>query len=177
MQEKEFDYNFESVDGLKPAAVLIPIFEKDGELHLVLTKRSQTVQHHKGQICFPGGRMDDVDQSLWHTALRETEEELGIQAAHIYYIHELPKLNTPSMFEVTPFIGFLHHHPNFAPNPHEIDSIIVVPLTHFKNQNNLRIEHREYFGKTYPVPFFNYGSYEIWGATGRIILNLLDHWA
>lgn len=161
---------------LRPAAVLIPVFEKDHELHVVLTKRTHTVQHHKGQICFPGGSMDKTDSNLWQTALRETHEELGIHPKHVYYIGELPKLSTPSLFEVTPFIGFLMSEAKFTPNPDEIDSIITSPLNHFRDLNNLRFEQREYFGKTYPVPFFQYQQHEIWGATGRIMLHLLEMW-
>lgn len=168
--------DYQNTEKLRPAAVLIPVFERDNELQLVFTKRSKSVQHHKGQICFPGGAKDQTDQNLWETALRESHEELGIDPRHVYYISELPKLSTPSLFEVTPFIGFLMNEPKFVPNPKEIERVITSPLEHFRDQNNLRFEEREYFGKIFPVPFFNYQDHEIWGATGRIMLSFLERW-
>lgn len=163
-------------DSLQKAAVLIPILVQENELHVILTKRSETVQHHKGQICFPGGAVDDSDTSLWHTALRETHEEIGIESKLIYFIDELKRIVTPTLFEITPYIGFVTCLPELNPNPHEIDEIITVPLRHFLDRNNLRFEEREYFGKSFTVPFFAYQHHEIWGATGKIILNFLERW-
>ena len=161
---------------LKKAAVLVPIFERDGELYTILTRRSSTVRHHKGQISFPGGAVEQQDHHLWHTALRETEEELGISSQLVHYVEELPILHTPTLFEITPFLGFVHSQFEVTPEPDEVEEVIYVPMSHLMNLENLRFEDRDYFGKSYPIPFFTYKNYEIWGATGRIILSWLDRW-
>lgn len=159
-----------------PAAVLLPFFEEKGKLKLIFTKRSLTVQHHKGQICFPGGGTEGLDKNLWQTALRETKEEIGIAPSQVFYISELPKLKTPSMFEVTPFIGFVFPPIKLNPNPNEIDQILTIPFDHFTDKSCLRFEELEYFNKKFPIPFFKYKKTEIWGVTGRILLNLIDLW-
>ncbi|MBF0107258.1 MAG: CoA pyrophosphatase [Deltaproteobacteria bacterium] len=166
----------ETIQQFCPAAVLIPFFEKNGELHLIVTKRTKTVQHHKGQICFPGGGQDQDDKTLWHTALRETCEEIGIPASQVYFIRELPKIKTPSMFEVTPFIGFIFSGLKLKPNPKEIEAILTVPFDHLRDKKNMRVEEREYLGKKHEVPFFDYQGTDIWGITGRIIVNVLGLW-
>ncbi|MBF0105242.1 MAG: CoA pyrophosphatase [Deltaproteobacteria bacterium] len=166
----------ETIESFNPAAVLIPFFEDEGQLYLIFTKRSETVFHHKGQICFPGGGVESGDLSLWHTALRETHEEIGIPPSHIYFIKEIQKIRTPSMFEVTPFVGFVFPKINFNPNPNEIACVITVPFDHFMDKKNVRIEEMEYFGKKFPIPFYYYEGHEIWGATGRIIASLMEVW-
>lgn len=172
----DYRLNILPPEPLTKAAVLVPIVEHQGKFELILTRRSEKVRHHKGQISFPGGMHDPTDTNLWHTALRETHEEIGITPQGIYYVHQLPQLITPTSFDVTPFVGFLTSHPELKPNPDEIEEIIFAPLDFFKDTKNLHFEDRDYFGQKYPVPFFSYGNHSIWGATGRIILSLLESW-
>jgi len=160
----------------KAAAVLVPVFEEGNDLRLLFTKRTHTVQHHKGQICFPGGMYEEEDEHLWQTALRESHEEIGLNPGQVSFVFELPKLLTPTMFEITPFVGFIHHDFKVIPNPHEIDSVFTVPISHFRESSNLRFETREFNGKSHNIPFFTYKEHTIWGATGRIIQNLVSWW-
>lgn len=161
---------------MRQAAVLIPFLEKEGELYLVFTKRSSRVTHHKGQISFPGGSYELQDESLWETAVRETNEELGIRSSQILFLEELPMVHTPTLFEVTPYVAFIVGDISFRPDPNEVEEVFLVPVSHLTNLNHLRFEEHEYLGQTYKVPYFNYENYEIWGVTGRILLSCLNRW-
>lgn len=160
----------------KKSAVLVPVYEKDHELHIILTERSQTVEHHKGQICFPGGVQEPKDKNLWHTALRETEEELGIPERDIHYVTELPQQLTPSFYEMTPFVAFIHGEILLKPNPHEIKSVIEIPIHYIKNKENLYFERRVFFNKEVRIPYYLFNDHKIWGATGRILYDLIEIW-
>ena len=116
------------------------------------------------------------DESLWHTAMRETREELGLPESGMQYIMELPKYVTPSEFEVTPFLAFIHSDLEFTPCPHEVDSVIKVPISHLLDSNNLNFEQLSHAGKEYNLPFYIFEDHKIWGMTGKIILNLLKNW-
>lgn len=163
-------------NNLNPAAVLIPFLEHKGVLSLLLTKRSQHVQTHKGQICFPGGRYERHDDDLWQTALRETQEEIAVPSHQIYYIGEMPEIITPTRYRIKPYIGFLHGRLELQPDPAEVESVLTVPLCDFCDHQNFRMEEREYFGKKYKVPFYSVANEEVWGATGRMIHHLLENW-
>lgn len=156
------------------AAVLIPLHITKEGLSLLFTKRSQTVRHHKGQICFPGGAKENHDFNLWHTALRETEEEIGLKQNHIHFISQLSNLTTPTGFHITPYVGFISELDQLKPNPEEICEIFSAPIAHFLDQKNVRFEEREYFGKKINTPFYDYKTHIIWGATGRMILSLIQ---
>lgn len=165
--------NLSDLKALTNAAVLIPLVIDRGEASLLFTKRTEEVRHHKGQICFPGGVRDDGDETLWHTALRETEEEIGIDRSQIICLGPLPDIVTPTGFHVTPFAGFISSLNDLSPNAAEIAAIFSVPFKHLQNPQNIRFETREFFGKHHSMPFFNFGEHVIWGATGHMILSLL----
>jgi 8-oxo-dGTP pyrophosphatase MutT (NUDIX family) len=160
----------------KKAAVLVPAYMQDGNIFILFTKRSDLVEHHKGQICFPGGSEDKQDVSLWQTALRETDEEVGISAEKIFYICDLPKIRTPSFFEITPFLGFIHTDFTLNPNPSEIDSIFSVPVSHFFDEKHVRFQELLLIDKTIHSPCYTFKEHEIWGATARILHSLLEKW-
>lgn len=160
----------------KPAAVVLPLFEKDNQLHVILTKRSDDVAHHKGQICFPGGRREIKDLSLWDTAIRETEEEIGLPRNHILQVDILETIRTPTLFEIQPYVGYVPLSFSLTPCENEIAEIIIAPLSHFQNTKSLTFEEREYFGQKFSTPVFQYKGHRIWGATGRILLNFLERW-
>src|SRR2546425_13341591 len=96
-----------------PAAVLILVQDKDGEPHVLFTERTHQVEHHKGQICFPGGACDETDDSLEATALRETFEEIGVRPEHVRIIGQLDDMVTISNFRVTPYVGLLSSPTNY----------------------------------------------------------------
>jgi 8-oxo-dGTP pyrophosphatase MutT (NUDIX family) len=158
------------------AAVLLLAFEQEGKDHLLFNKRTETVAHHKGQICFPGGVQDEIDSSPWATALRETHEEMGITAEQINYVGELGQITTPTGFLITPFVGLLQAPFNLKPNPDEIAEVFTVPLDHFLDAAYLRFVTRNYFGHDYQDPVFTYKHHEIWGATARILIDFLEVW-
>jgi 8-oxo-dGTP pyrophosphatase MutT (NUDIX family) len=161
-------------DRLKRAAVLIPVFKKDGAYHLLFTRRTDRVEHHKGQISFPGGRQDPEDADLLATALREAEEEMGLRKEDVRILGELDDICTVSDFCVAPFVGLIPYPYPFRPNPHEIEEMIEVPLASLLDPARSRREFREHGGLTWPVYFYEHGRHTIWGATASILKQLLD---
>jgi 8-oxo-dGTP pyrophosphatase MutT (NUDIX family) len=159
---------------LVPSAVLILLFKKEGKLHVVLTKRTEDVKHHKGQISFPGGAVDKTDETVVDTALRETEEEVGLTRNMVEIIGVLSDFCTPSGFCITPIVGFMSTRPVFILNKSEVSEIFDVPLSFFLDPCNERTERRERFGKMMNLYFYRYGKYEIWGATAEILRTFLS---
>lgn len=160
-------------DLLTRAAVLVPIFERSGEPHFLLTKRTEDVEHHKGQISFPGGTVDEVDGDITSTALRETEEEIGLCRDHIRVCGIISDIAIPTGFVVTPVVGFLDMLPSLTLNRQEVESVLEVPFSFFLEQNNKRIVKMLRGGTLRDIYFFNYGEHEIWGATAAIIESFL----
>src|SRR2546422_4378074 len=114
-----------------PAAVLILVCDREGEPHVVFTERTTHVEHHKGQISFPGGACDEADDCLETTALRETFEEIGVVPDHVHIVGQLDDMVTVSNFRVTPYVGLLRtefEYP-FVLNDHEVARVVQVPLT------------------------------------------------
>jgi 8-oxo-dGTP pyrophosphatase MutT (NUDIX family) len=160
--------------GLICAAVLIPLLHKDGEWHVLLTQRSETVGHHKGQVSFPGGACEPGDASLLDTALRETEEEIGVPSELVQVLGVMDDFPTITSFVVTPFVGVIPCPFAYHLNEDEVDSVLEVPISFLKDPSNLRVEQRDYQGSLFDVLFWDYGSYTIWGATARMLKGFLD---
>ncbi len=156
------------------AAVLIPIFVDGGAPHLLLTKRTETVEHHKGQISFPGGGEEPEDTDLMETALRETHEEIGLPPASVEVWGRLDEVETVvSGFAVTPFVGLIPPPIGLRPNPNEIADIVTVPLAVFLDPANVRTEHMQRDGRLREVLFYDYPPHVIWGLTAYIINSLV----
>lgn len=158
---------------IQKAAVLVLSYEEKGEEHFVLTRRTEEVLHHKGQICFPGGALDPEDKSLWETALREGREEIGLDPSQVTLIRELASYPTPSGFLVTPFLASFSGSPAWVPNPHECAEVFGVPLSHLKEEKNRKFEKQIWNGHAFYNPHFQYGPHVIWGVTGRILCEVL----
>lgn len=158
---------------LKQAAVLILLFPKEGSLHLLLTKRTDHVEHHKGQISFPGGARDEQDADLVATALRETEEEIGLPPGAVQVLGMFDDFETPSGFAITPVVGFVPSLPLLSPSLHEVAEIIEIPLTVFLEKKNERVVKMERQGRTHDVFYYNYSAHEVWGATAAMIRGFL----
>lgn len=158
---------------LKQAAVLILLFPKVGTLHFLLTKRTDHVEHHKGQISFPGGARDVLDADLVATALRETEEEIGLPAGSVQVLGLFDDFETPSGFAITPVVGFVPSLPHLSPSLDEVAEIIEIPLTIFLEKKNERMVKMERQGRSHDVFFYNYNGYEVWGATAAMIRGFL----
>ncbi|HYB19410.1 MAG TPA: CoA pyrophosphatase [Thermodesulfobacteriota bacterium] len=159
---------------LTRAAVLIPLFKKNEEYYVLLTRRTHKVRHHKGQISFPGGRRDK-GEDLLSTALREAKEEMGIEEKDVRILGELDDMCTvASDFCISPFVGMIPHPYPFKINHHEIQEIIEVPISAFLDENKFHKELRERNGEPLQVYFYQHEDHTIWGATARIMKQLLD---
>ena len=156
----------------KPAAVLVPLVPRDGELHMLLTQRQPHMRSHAGQIAFPGGRIDASDADPVAAALRETEEETGITPGFVEPLGFLDIYLTGTSFRVVPVVAIVR--PGFTVTPHEgeVADVFEVPLSFLMNPANHERHSREYQGKErffYAMPW--QGRY-IWGATAGMIRNL-----
>jgi 8-oxo-dGTP pyrophosphatase MutT (NUDIX family) len=151
------------------AGVLVPLLVQNGALNVIFTLRTEDVEHHKGQISFPGGTMDPTDATIVDTALRETEEEIGVTRDAVEILGLLDDYCTPSGFCITPVLGFLPARTPLTANKSEVSEIFEVPLSFFLDPQNERIEQRERFGTLLSVYFYRYGKYEIWGATAEML--------
>ncbi len=153
-----------------PSAVLIPIFTKDGEDHILFTKRTDVVEHHKGQISFPGGRRDREDETLLHTALRESHEEVGILPYDVDVLGDLDDEKTHvSNFVISPYVGFIPYPYEFVTSPDEVQKVMEVPISVLLDKSNFREEIQTSGEKRYRAYFYSYGEEVIWGATARIL--------
>lgn len=156
------------------AAVLLPLLYKEGRWHVLFTQRTQDVEHHKGQISFPGGACEPIDEDRVATALRETDEEIGVPPHLVRVLGALDDFPTITHFMVTPFVGVVPHPLTYRLNHYEVESVVEVPLSFFTDPSGLRIEQREYEGQIFDVLFWDYGPHTIWGATARILKGFLD---
>ena len=158
---------------IREAAVLMPIFEWRGEYHFLLTRRTEEVQTHKGQISFPGG-MREENEELVQTAIRETYEEVGIEADRIEIFGRFHDFISINGYRVTPFAAFIKEPFVTAPQPSEVAEILYAPFSVFLDPDKLRIEKTVFMGKTVNVYFFSYGTHLIWGLTARIIKEFIE---
>ncbi len=162
-------------EGFQRAAVLIPLIYRENGWTIVFTRRTETVRHHKKEISFPGGRHEDPDRDLIHTALREIQEEVGIQKIHV--IGLLDDLLTISKYVVTPVVGFVEDNSEVDQNQinvPEIDYVLEVPISDLVISEHFSIKEMTYQESfKFQVPFFDYCGEIIWGATGRILVTLL----
>ncbi len=157
-----------------PAAVLLLLSRLAGEDRLLLTVRSHTVEHHKGQISFPGGAVHAADSSLEMTALRETWEEVGVRPEDIEIIGRLDEMLTISNFVVTPFVGVLSKVPyDYVASLAEVAEVIEPSIAHLLQPANLRLEEREVDGRVSRSPAFMFHEHRIWGATARMLHEFL----
>ena len=160
---------------LTPAAVLIPLFEKEGELYIVFTRRPDTMQHHKGQICFPGGKCHDADATRRDTALREAFEEIGLRPEDVEVLGELDRMCTASSnFLITPCVGLIPHPYEFTVSADEVDELLEVPVSALLNEGTYYEKLQEFHGMPYMGSFFDYEGRVIWGATAKILRQFLD---
>lgn len=159
---------------LRPAGVLVPISLASGAPRVILTKRSSALKHHPGQIAFPGGKVDEGDRDVTHTALREAWEEIGLPQDLPEVLGALPTHETVTSFTVTPVVALLSSEFDIRPEAGEVAEVFSVPLSHVLDPANYIIESRRWRGtrrRYYTVP---YGPYYIWGATARMLRQFAD---
>ena len=157
---------------LRPAGVLIPVMERDDGLFVLLTQRSAELKHHAGQISFPGGRMEEYDQDIVHTALRETHEEVGIPPEVITVVGYLPPMPTITGYAVTPVVGLVAEDIPLRIDRTEVEYAFEVPLAFLLDSRNERALEREYQGRRVPTVEFHFEGEQIWGATAHILVEL-----
>jgi 8-oxo-dGTP pyrophosphatase MutT (NUDIX family) len=163
-----------SEPSLTCAAVLIPLLFRDGEWRVLVTLRTEEVEHHKGQISFPGGACDPEDATLEATALREAQEEIGIPPQAIELLGALDDYPTITDFVVTPFVGIVRQPCSYRLSNSEVAAVVEVPLSFLRDPAHLRVEQLEYKEQLHDVLFWDYGPYVIWGATARILKGFID---
>jgi 8-oxo-dGTP pyrophosphatase MutT (NUDIX family) len=160
----------------RQAAVLLPLFRNDSAYHMVFTKRTETLKHHKGQVSFPGGSFEPSDGDLLTTALRESDEEVGIRPEHVSILGRLDDLPTFSTsFTISPFVGLIPYPYPFRPNPLEVAIVFDAPLSALADPT---VRHRYIRarddGATIEDYEFHVDGHVIWGATARIIHHFLS---
>ena len=166
----------ETDPGIRHAAVLVPLFESDGVYHVLFTKRTNRVDAHKGQISFPGGAVDEEDGSFRETALREAHEEIGLRPEDVTILGRSDDARTvASNFIIHPFIGLIPYPYPFKISPGEVKKLIEVPFVFFlPDPSRDRTMTVEYEGKAYTSVAYPYDGDVIWGATARIMENLVE---
>ncbi len=158
----------------RPAAVLVPIVGRPDGLTVLLTRRSDTLPVHKGQISFPGGRVEEDDVDDVETALRETEEEIGLARDRVEVIGRLDTYTTRTGFQVTPVVGLIRPPFDLIPDPVEVAEIFEVPLRFVLDSANHQRHSREWQETVRHFWVLPYQHYYIWGATAGMLVNLAD---
>jgi len=158
------------------AGVLVPLLEEDGVCKVLFTQRTHQVEHHKGQISFPGGGVEEKDGSLEETVLRETYEEIGLSKRDIEILGRIDDaLTVASNYVIHPFVGWVASVDDLAINRAEVNRIITAPLALFyRGRSETRRYPVEYEGVTYETLAFEYGGHMIWGATARMMENFVE---
>jgi 8-oxo-dGTP pyrophosphatase MutT (NUDIX family) len=166
---------FPPVGNAQDAAVMILFYWFESDWHTILIQRTEYDGAHSGQISFPGGKSDYADADLLQTALRETEEEIGINPGEIKYAGKLTPLFIPvSNMQVHPFVGYLNTRPRYIPDSKEVDSVIDVPLKALLNPDNIKQKAWIIRGTEVTVPYSQVNGNEIWGATAMILAEFLE---
>jgi 8-oxo-dGTP pyrophosphatase MutT (NUDIX family) len=166
-------------DAFRQAAVMVAIAEQQGQDSVLWTRRAAHLNLHPGEAAFPGGKRDPQDASLLATALREADEEVGLQASQFEYLGMLDQHLTRSNITVAPFVGLALPPLRLRANLSELDCIYAVPLDFFAERNNMQLHSVQYHGLRRDVPRFQYrdarhGEQLIWGVTALIIVDLMN---
>lgn len=162
-----------TTQGLRPAAVLIPLVRSGNGWSLLFQRRSDDLPVHKGQVAFPGGGLEP-GESPEDAAVRETEEETGVPAASVRLIGRLDELVTRTGYVVTPFVGVILEPVRYIAQHGEVTDIFEVPVSRFLEPDNPTIRWVEFRGEHYPAYSWKGGPHEIWGLTGRILKSFID---
>jgi len=155
-----------------PAAVLVALVPRGNDAHVLLTRRDERLSQHAGQISFPGGRADLEDGSPLVTALREAQEEVGLEPDWLRPMGWLDRYDTISGYRVTPLVAVLQPGYHAAPQPGEVAEAFEVPLGFLRDPRNLERREIDYRGRRRGYVQFRYGAHTIWGATAAILLDL-----
>lgn len=159
---------------LKPAAVLVPIVERDDGMTILLTQRTDHLNDHAGQISFPGGRVEETDADVEAAALREAEEEVGLPPDRVDIVGRLDIYVTRTAYEVTPIVGIVQPPFPVTPDPFEVAEVFEVPLSFIVDPENHQKGQRVHNGVQRQFYVLPYEDRFIWGATAGMLVNLSE---
>lgn len=162
------------LDTLRPAAVLVPLYQRGNRDFLLFTERTAHLEHHAGEISFPGGGRDFDDPDLAATALRETEEELGIKRSSIEVLGRLDDFYSIHGYHVVPFVGIIPAPDNLQHDPFEIAGTFEAPLDHFRDSRVHKVKGWQHQGRIHAVDFYQFEEHVIWGLTAAILRQLVE---
>jgi 8-oxo-dGTP pyrophosphatase MutT (NUDIX family) len=171
----ESSHKYQHQSTLKQAAVLVPLINHENRINILLTKRAKNLRNHGGQISFPGGRVDDIDNDIISTATREAFEEIDLAPQHCQIIGKLHPYQTITGYIIEPIVALLPANLTLTASLDEVEEIFEVPLDHFLNPNNIHSFWVERQQHRHQVHFMPYNQYNIWGATAAILKDLGDH--
>lgn len=158
---------------LRYAAVLVLLFPRQGEIRFLLTARPEGMLRHPGQVSLPGGAAEPHDASLWQTALRETQEELGVRTGRLRPLGRLePVPVLASHYLIVPYVAWNPSPPILSPDPREVAEVVEVPLDHLLDPGLVEEETWDLRGRAWRVTFYRFGNKAVWGATARILSDL-----
>ena len=161
-------------DASQQAAVLAPVFSREGEWHVLFTKRAEHLGEHPGQMSFPGGSREPEDETLRATALREADEEIGLRAEEARVVGRLDDIQTVTGYSVRPFVGQVPDR-EYDPDEREVAEVVALPVSSLTDLGNYESEYRDHpvYGP-HRVHYFHVGAYTVWGATGVMLTQLLE---
>ena len=179
-RRSDFDLNpesradFDSTRPMRNAAVLIPVIERPGDPTVLFTRRTEHLTNHAGQVSFPGGRAEDIDDGPVATALRETEEEIGLARSFVDVVGALSPYETVTRFVITPVVGIVSPGFTLKIDPNEVAEVFEVPLAHLLDPANQEKHAREWKGRIRHYFQVSYNGHRIWGATAGMVVNFSE---
>jgi len=166
--------DYESYHPTPDAAVLIALFGQEQDPYLLLTQRARHMNSHAGEVSLPGGKWEPADQAPSDTALRETEEEIALPRDRVQLLGELNEHISKAGLRVRPVVGWVDDLPSLVPNPDELDAVFAVPLAFFLSDQRIRTDIYVTDDGEHWSPAWQFETYEIWGLTARILVDLLN---
>lgn len=159
--------------GLVPSAVLVPLYVAGGQLWVLLTRRTDTLPKHAGQYAFPGGVREEADEDEVAAALREAHEEIGLDPSSVVVLGHLDDLQTPTGFLISPVVGAIPFPLKVRPASEEVAAVVQVPFSYLANPVVVEEQELEISGERVVSPVYHYRNHRIWGATARILADLI----
>ncbi|UTW10383.1 CoA pyrophosphatase [Marinobacterium rhizophilum] len=168
------DYRPRRLLSERPNASVLIALTDSAEPEVILTRRASHLSTHRGEVAFPGGKQDDTDPDLLYTALREAQEEVGLEPALVDVLGPLGQVMSKHQLQVTPWVGIVPQDVVLTPSPAELESLFRVPLSFFMEDRRQRTDIVRFRGMTHYVPAYEYQGYVIWGLTAYMLVELLN---